>query len=233
MILNNLPSRPRVALLDFDGFLVHSMHVIYASYRYAYEKMKRPVPTDVELVQNLRGSGLASFPAIFKKRSNTAWEHYDRYYRKIHLLPDSGISPIDGAKEFLAVLHAANIPVVIVTNKLAAFTEDEIEYLGWNKYIRFVVGSGDAGDATTDKPAPDLLHLAVARLGLMPNTLDWVAGDTRTDILAAKKYGCVPILVNDKPASDDASIYHFSSMLALVKATQTILCGTPTSAPVI
>jgi len=225
MAIIQLPP-PREIFLDFDGFLVDSHPLINASYRHAYEKMGLPRPSDEELKKNLKGSGLKSFPAIFGKKSDLAWEHYTKFYREHQFDPDIGVKPIEGAEEFLATLYAFNKLPIIATNKLGEFTEDEIQHFGWQDYIRFTVGSGDAGDGDMDKPNPALLHLAIRRLGSEPSPQDWMCGDTMTDALTAQNYGCVPIIVSKKIKHSVPGAYHFDSIEELTASTRMALTQT-------
>lgn len=212
MFYKQLPKPPAV-LLDFDGLLVHSMHVIFNSYRYAYQRMGLSRPGDEELIANLRGSARTSFPNIFGEGAGKAWQYYQEHYLEIFLDPEKGIKPIDGAQEFLIALQQAKIPVAIVTNKISDFTVREIEHLGWSEYLPIVVGSGDVA---TDKPhAEPLLHaLTLLKIEHSPNI--WMAGDTKTDIVAAQNAGCVPILVNETANMPDADLFYFQNMEQLL-----------------
>ena len=91
-----------------------------------------------------------------------------------------------GVQEGLAAWHATGLPLGIVTNKPAAFTEPLLERLGIARYFQSIV-SGDTTPHRKPHPAP-LLH-ACAALGSAPAD-NLHIGDSKHDIETARQAGC-------------------------------------------
>lgn len=102
-----------------------------------------------------------------------------------------------GVREGLAAWHATGLPLAVVTNKPAAFTEPLLERTGIAHYFQAVV-SGDTTLHRKPHPAP-LLH-ACAALGSAPAD-NLHIGDSKHDIETARNAGsavyCVPYGYNE------------------------------------
>jgi phosphoglycolate phosphatase-like HAD superfamily hydrolase len=98
-----------------------------------------------------------------------------------------------GARELLRDVHAAGLLQATVTGKRAADCERILRGLDIEKDIDLYLG-GDSVPPDRHKPAPDLVLLAMDRLGATPDRTV-VVGDTRTDMKMGRDAGARTIQV--------------------------------------
>ncbi len=92
----------------------------------------------------------------------------------------------DGVLEGLDAWRATGLPLAVVTNKPAAFTEPLLERMGLAPYFSAIV----SGDSTPHrKPHPAPLHHA-CRLMASDPAANLHIGDSRHDIETARNAGC-------------------------------------------
>jgi phosphoglycolate phosphatase len=113
------------------------------------------------------------------------------HYGRLQDLDECAAEPYPGAREALASLHAAGLPLGVVTNKYHRFATGLLRRLGLAGYLRVVVG-GDTCERRKPDPMP-LLH-ACAQLGVAPSTALMV-GDSSNDVEAARAAGMPVVLV--------------------------------------
>lgn len=185
-------------LFDLDGTLVDSVPDLAAATDAMLVDMGRAVAGEA-LVREWVGNGAERLvkraltgkmdgeplAAELEKAFPLFMEHYQR-----HLQGQSRLYP--GVKECLADLQERDLGLGLVTNKPERFIAPLLEALGIAEVFAVVVG----GDTLADKkphPAP-LLH-AARQLGVEPAAALMV-GDSRNDVLAARRAGmqivCVP-----------------------------------------
>lgn len=105
--------------------------------------------------------------------------------------------PYPGVIDGLDAWQATGLPLAVVTNKPAAFTEPLLVASGLAPYFRVVV----SGDTTAQrKPHPEPLLHACRQLGVAPAS-NLHIGDSRHDIATARAAGsavyCVPYGYNE------------------------------------
>jgi phosphoglycolate phosphatase len=99
----------------------------------------------------------------------------------------------DGARETLRAIHAAGLLQATVTGKRAADCERILRGLDIEDDLELYLG-GDSVPPDRHKPAPDLVLLAMDRLGVAPERTV-VVGDTRTDMRMGRAAGARTIQV--------------------------------------
>jgi len=99
----------------------------------------------------------------------------------------------DGARETLRAIHSARLRQATVTGKRAADCERILRGLAIEDDIDLYLG-GDSVPPDRHKPAPDLVLLAMDRLGVAPGRTA-VVGDTRTDMRMGRSAGVHTIQV--------------------------------------
>jgi phosphoglycolate phosphatase len=97
----------------------------------------------------------------------------------------SGTRLLPGAAEVLAALHRSGKRLAVCSNKPVAYTRELLEHFGLMSFLNAVVGPEDVAHL---KPAPDMLLLALARLGVSPEEALYV-GDMVVDIATARTSG--------------------------------------------
>ncbi|MFP4614896.1 MAG: phosphoglycolate phosphatase [Thiohalorhabdus sp.] len=99
--------------------------------------------------------------------------------------------PFPGVVETMDRLREAGLPLAVVTNKAAAFTEPLLEASGLAPRLDVVI-SGDSVDKKKPDPAP--VNAALERLGVSAGEAVLV-GDSRNDVESARAAGCRVICV--------------------------------------
>lgn len=184
-----LSDRPSVLLFDWDNTLVDGWAGITAALNAAFAAFGHPAWTVEDTRHRVRVSLRESFPQMFGPRWETARDIFYDTLTRCHL---DHVRPMPGIEQ---VLHAGSgWPMGVVSNKAGDFLRREVAHLGWSGFFGPVIG---AGDAPADKPAPDPILLALARLGIAPQRSVWYLGDTALDMRAARAAGVTAVLVGD------------------------------------
>ena len=177
--------RPRLAVFDMDGTLVDSQHLIAAAMGEAFQASNLAAPP-VAAVRRVVGLSLA--PAIVRLAPGLdaaglgALE--GRYKDAFSALREAGVVDemvFDGAVQALAALAAAGWILGIATGKSARglkATLDRFDLAG-----RFV--TLQTADQGPGKPAPDMLHRAMAEAGVEAGATVMI-GDTSFDMAMAE-----------------------------------------------
>lgn len=119
-----------------------------------------------------------------------------------------------GARETLEALVARGHVLALATTRSAGSARDTLEAAGLLGFVR-AIGAGD--EVARHKPAPDVLHLALERIGCRPEQALMV-GDTTADVLAARAAGmpCWAVLggTHDEAALREAGAARILSGIA-------------------
>lgn len=121
-----------------------------------------------------------------------------------------------GGAAMLDALHGHRVKLALVTNKLEGLARKLLDELGLTRRFATIIGGDTLGPGRA-KPAPDLLHEMLARLG---GGRAAYVGDTTFDTHAARAAGlpCVAVSFgfNDLPVDQlgaDAVISHFDQLV--------------------
>lgn len=213
--------RPAALLLDWDNTLIDSWHAIHDAQNHTLVAFGLEPWSMEEIRRRVRGSMRDTYPQLFGDRWRDAGEVFYRRFAERHL---ETLVPLPGAPEMLRDLHAAGLYIAVVSNKKGDYLRAEAARLGWQGWIRRLVG---AFDASRDKPAVEPVHLALEGSGISPGTAVWFAGDADIDIECAANAGCVPVLVREEPPAADefpghSPVLHVSGCMTLSKVLQTL-----------
>jgi putative hydrolase of the HAD superfamily len=77
-------------------------------------------------------------------------------------------------------------PMAVVSNGQRVFSEQELRFLGFEKYFRFILFSSDFGHK---KPDPRIFLAAAKRLGLEPEAIIYIGDSFEDDIVPTVKLG--------------------------------------------
>ena len=104
-----------------------------------------------------------------------------------------------GAGELLERLWARGVPLALVSNGPVDMQRAALRALGFEKYFRAVLVSGDR-DVAARKPAPRIFSLACVGLETMPEETLMVGDDLEADVRGAVDYGLQAVWLTRDPA---------------------------------
>ncbi len=180
---------------DFDYTLGDSTAAIAEGYRRGFTALGLPEPT-VEQVRTTVGmtleDGFTHLTGETDRSRQAAFAH------QFHItvgteaqgpgreLMIRGTKLLSGAAELLAALKGAGVHTAIVSTKPGDTLRQIFAHQGKLELLELVIG-GD--DVRRNKPDPEGLNLALARLGLEPGQVLF-CGDTVIDAATARAGGC-------------------------------------------
>jgi len=182
----------RSVTIDLDGTLLDTVPDLAAAANGMLRELGRPeYPLDT--IAGFIGRGIPKLverclPDLDADAVTQAQAIFRRHYaiengRRSRLFP--------GVLEGLQALRAAGLPMAVITNKAAAFTEPLLLATQLASWFEFAV-SGDSLPEKKPHPMP-LLH-ACERMGTAPEE-NLHIGDSRHDAAAARAAGCPVFLV--------------------------------------
>jgi phosphoglycolate phosphatase len=173
----------RSVLFDFDGTLGDSYPAIAASVNHVRGLYGLP-PLSEDEVRRHVGRGAAYLLEHTVGRGET--EAKLAAYRAHHpTVLHTGTTLMPGAAEVLRRLHGHGFRLGVCSNKPVDFTRELLAYLRVNDCFDVVLGPEDVEHP---KPAPDMLQVAMKRLGASPGEVLYV-GDMVVDIQTAHAAG--------------------------------------------
>jgi HAD superfamily hydrolase (TIGR01509 family) len=197
-------SRPAAVVFDLDGTLVDTVGKRIDAWATAFRERAIPVsPEQLEPMIGMDGVRLAHEAAAAAGRplDRPEAEELDRRSGELFDERNRDPRPLPGAREMLARLDAAGITWAIGTSSRAEQVAASVDALELDDGPRVIDGSSVANA----KPAPDLLLLAAAQLGVDP-ARTWYVGDSTWDMRAALAAGMTPIAVLAGAAVDAAAL---------------------------
>jgi HAD superfamily hydrolase (TIGR01509 family) len=193
-------SEQRIAVLDVDGTLVDTnYHHALAWYR-AFRSLGETFPVwrihrqigmgGDQLVAALGGDELE---ARIGDRVRERWvQEADPLMAEVALLP--------GARELIVALKDRDHRVVLASSGKPHHVERSLDMLD----VREIVdGWTTSEDVEATKPAPDLLQVALKKIGEPSDTPSVVVGDSVFDVEAAKNAGMPAIVVRSGGFGDE------------------------------
>ena len=194
--------RFRVVLFDLDGTVIDSAGIILASMRHATrEVLGREIP-DSALMAAVGGPGLEAQMLELGGEQNL--DALVRVYRAHNEPLHDRIEVFPGVEQLLVALKDGGCLLGLVSAKRRATVELAFAATSIGHLFDVVVG-GD--EATNQKPAPDLLLLALARLGVPAADAVYV-GDSPFDMTAARAGGLYAIGVTWGRVHERALLAH-------------------------
>lgn len=190
--------KPEAVFFDWDGTLVDTFDLLYAANGHVMRAMGKEQISKTLYKERMLLSTRDLYPKLFKDRAEEAMGYLYDYIEKNHI---SALKKMVGAEALLSRLYNDGVVLGVVSNKKQLYLEKEIRYLKWEKYFENrVVG---AGVAKKDKPAPDPVIFICNITNIKPdNDSIWFVGDTETDVQAASKSACFPVLLSGSGAVD-------------------------------
>ena len=174
----------KAVLWDLDDTLLNTLPGRMKALAHAYEMLLGSKTDPVALWVSHRGGTLED---LARKLVGDDYQRFARVYRDRYFALDRNISPFDGVEDVLAAILEVEIPMAVVTSKVAWGATDELGETGLLRYFQAVVGFDDTD---LHKPDPEPIFTAMERLCLDdPDDILFV-GDSPADIWAARNAGC-------------------------------------------
>lgn len=175
----------RAVFFDWDGTLVDSLPLLFASHNHVRGILGYPLWTPEEYKKAIVFSTRELYPRLYGDRAGEAQEMLYNFIRDNHL---QSLELLEGAQDLVETLFGHGVTMGVVSNKRHDILRREVEYLGWDKY--FVVYNG-AGVAKADKPSGEPLRYALEEHGQGLGAADVIyIGDTESDLGCAADAGC-------------------------------------------
>jgi phosphoglycolate phosphatase len=178
----------QAVIFDLDGTLLNTLEDLCNSTNYALETFGYPART-LDEVRTFVGNGVKKlvlralnieeetdnpdFPKVFAAFQ----EHYKEHSNDL-------TGPYPGVMELLQELHAREIPMAIVSNKLDPAVK-ALNEIYFKDYITVAIGENEAA-GVKKKPAPDTVYAALSQLGCEAAVY---VGDSEVDLATAKNSG--------------------------------------------
>lgn len=175
-------------LLDLDGTVIDSVHLIRESHRHAVTTVLGLDLSDEALVANVGRPLIEQMQAFSPEHAD---ELYAVYRTWNHANTADLLRSYDGIEDALGELRAAGRVLGIITSKSWDAVRLAFDVLPLEHYFDVVIA---AEDTERHKPNADPLLAALDRLGRTPNGACYV-GDAPFDLQAAHAAGVAAIAV--------------------------------------
>ncbi len=196
--------KPKAIVFDWDDTIISAWHIIHAAINDTLVAMGEKPWTDDEARERIGPPAKVLFAELFgEENCKKADEIYINSYQtriKDH------IKAHDGAEDLLKFANDNDIYCTIASTKRGSILRKETQELGFDKYFKHVVGTGDAEQ---DKPAKEIVTRSLEGSGIDPEKDNvWFIGDGITDLKCAKNSGCKAVFVETKlPPEDQIAEY--------------------------
>lgn len=175
--------RVRAVVLDLDGVIVDSFAVMREAFGIAYAEVVGAGPAPFEEYTRYMGRYFPDIMRLMRLPAAMEQPFVRESYRLAHRIP---VYP--GVRRALEVLDDNGLPMAVATGKSGPRARSLLAGLGLLSRFAHVIGSDEVA---RPKPAPDIVRLAVDRLGVPPDEAVMV-GDAATDVVSARGAG-VPV----------------------------------------
>ena len=189
-----------IAVLDIDGTLIDSnYHHALAWYR-ALRSVGEIYPVwRLHRLIGMGGDQVVSALGGEDLERRVGDEARERQGEEVDALLEE-MSPLPGARDLLVAIKERGHPLVLASS-------------GKDRHVDVFLGKLDAraladawttsADVESSKPAPDLLRVALDKLGAAPDASSVMIGDSVWDVEAAKKAGMPALVVRSGGFGDD------------------------------
>jgi len=173
-----------VILWDLDDTLLDTLSVRMLALAHAHEVCLGTKTEPLALWKSHRGGSLEAMGVRLMGERDAA--HFVSAYRDFYYKQDRAIEPFAGVVAVLESFRRAEVPMAVVTSKIAHGAVEELTSCGLLQYFRAVVG---ADDTDQHKPDPAPVYEALDRMLIdSPEGVIFV-GDSPADIWAARNAG--------------------------------------------
>jgi HAD superfamily hydrolase (TIGR01509 family) len=193
-------SEKRIAVLDVDGTLVDSNYQHAMAWYRALRSLDETFPIwRIHRLIGMGGDKLLTALGGEELEERIGDEGRARQGKEVDALLDE-IAPLPGARDLLVAIKQRGHRLVLASSGQQRHVDFALDLLDARDLADGWTSSADA-DAT--KPAPDLLQVALEKLGAPEDAPSVMIGDTPFDVEAAEKAGMPAIVVRSGGFGDD------------------------------
>jgi HAD superfamily hydrolase (TIGR01549 family) len=193
-------SSPKIAVLDVDGTLVDTNYQHALAWYRAFRSLGETYPIwRIHRLIGMGGDRLVAALGGDDVEARIGDEARDRWVDEFDRLIDE-IAPLPGAREFVATLKERGHRVVLASSGKPQHVDHFLDLLGVRDLAEAWTSSEDV---ESTKPAPDLLQVALAKIGEPDDAPSVVVGDSVYDVEAAKNAGMPALVVRSGGFGDD------------------------------
>jgi HAD superfamily hydrolase (TIGR01509 family) len=190
----------RIAVLDVDGTLVDSNYQHALAWYRALRSLDETYPIwRIHRLIGMGGDKLLTALAGEEVEERIGDEARERQGKEVDALLDE-IAPLPGARDLLVAIKERGHRLVLASSGQQRHVDFALDLLDARDLADVWTSSADADET---KPAPDLLQVALKRLGAPPDSASVMVGDSPFDVEAAKNAGMPAIAVRSGGFGDD------------------------------
>jgi HAD superfamily hydrolase (TIGR01549 family) len=193
-------SEQRIAVLDVDGTLVDTNYQHALAWYRAFRSLGETFPVwRIHRLIGMAGDQLVAALGGDVVEARIGDEVRERWVKEADPLM-AEVSLLPGARELIVALKERGHRVVLASSGKPHHVDHALDLLD----VRDIVdGWTTSEDVEETKPAPDLLHVALEKIGEPTDAPSVVVGDSVYDVEAAKNAGMPAIVVRSGGFGDD------------------------------
>jgi HAD superfamily hydrolase (TIGR01509 family) len=193
-------AEPRIAVLDVDGTLVDSNYQHAMAWYRALRSLGETFPIwRIHRLIGMGGDQLVPTLAGDEVEARIGDEARERQGKELDALLEE-IAPLPGARDLLLAIKERGHRLVLASSGQQRHVDFALDLLD----ARDIADEWtSADDAERTKPAPDLLQVALKKLGAPAGAPSVLIGDSPFDVQAAKNAGMPAIVVRSGGFGDD------------------------------
>jgi HAD superfamily hydrolase (TIGR01509 family) len=193
-------SRPRIAVVDVDGTLVDTNYQHALAWYRALRSLGETYPLwRIHRLIGMGGDQLVAAVGGDEVEERLGDAARERWVEEFDLLIDE-VAVLPGARELLAGLRERGHRVVLASSGKPHHVDRYLDLLDARELAE---GWTTSDDVESTKPAPDLLQVALQRLGEPLDAPSVVIGDSVYDVEAAANAGMSAVVVRSGGFGDD------------------------------
>ena len=189
-----------IAVLDVDGTLVDTNYQHALAWYRALRGLGETFPLwRIHRLIGMGGDQLVSALGGEEVEQRIGDQARDRWVDEFDRLIGE-VSTLPGARDLLLAIKARGHRLVLASSGKPQHVDVFVDLLDVRDVVDAITSSEDAEQS---KPAPDLLQVALAKLGAAPDADSVLVGDSVWDVEAAKNAGMPAICVRSGGFGDD------------------------------
>jgi len=193
-------SEKRIAVLDVDGTLVDSNYQHAMAWYRALRSLDETFPIwRIHRLIGMGGDKLVTSLGGEELEARIGEEARERQGKEVDALLDE-IAPLPGARDLLVAIKERGHRLVLASSGQQRHVDFALDLLDARDLADAWTSSADADET---KPAPDLLQVALEKLGAARDAPSVMVGDTPFDVEAARKAGMPAMVVRSGGFGDD------------------------------